>query len=117
MKTIQIVQFLSTGIRKEFNTINTIEIQDNPFAEGGFGIVYHCISVNGNKPSIPQVIKIYKESQPGSADENATTIKRLQTKLNILNADLIKGGKSIFIEFPAFKGIPQFSFIRFSGIW
>jgi len=110
MKQIQIQKFVSTGIYSEYNSIVSIETDDKPFAEGGFGEVYNCISVNGNAIKTPQVIKIYKENFPGSADDNAQTIVRLQAKFNQLNTELKSKGKSLFIEYPAFKGIPQFSF-------
>lgn len=113
MEQIQINKFVNTGIYSEYNSIISIEIEDKPFAEGGFGEVYNCISINGNAIKTPQVIKIYKENFPGSADDNAQTIVRLQEKLNQLNVDLKSKGKSLFIEYPAFKGIPQFSFEGF----
>lgn len=113
MKQIQIQKFVSTGINSEYNSIVSIEIDNKPFAEGGFGEVYNCISINGNAIKTPQVIKIYKENFQGSADDNAQTIVRLQAKLNQLYVDLKGKGKSLFIEYPAFKGIPQFSFEGF----
>jgi len=110
MKQIQVNNFLSTGIYSTYNSIISIEIDNVPFGGGNFGDVYNCISINGNATSVPQVIKVYKESFPGSADDNAKTIIRLQNKLSILNDSLKSSGKKLFVEYPAFKGIPQFSF-------
>jgi serine/threonine protein kinase len=110
MKQIQVNNFLSTGIHSTYNSIISIEIENIPFGGGNFGDVYNCISINGNAISTPQVIKVYKESLPGSADDNAKTITRLQNKLAILNDNLKTSGKKLFVEYPAFKGIPQFSF-------
>jgi len=110
MKQIQVHKFISTGIQSTYNSIVSIEIDNAPFGGGNFGDVYNCISINGNGIATPQVIKVYKESFPGSADDNAQTIIRLQSKIEKLNNELKTNNKSLFAEYPAFKGIPQFSF-------
>lgn len=111
MKQIQIHSFVSTNIYPEFHKIINIDIDDKPFAVGGFGEVYHCLAINGNKLKTPQVIKIFMESFPGSADENLKTIARLQEKFKQLNIELSNQNKSLLKEFPAFIALPQFSFI------
>ena len=108
MKQIQVNKFVSTGIHSVYNSIVSIEIDNAPFGGGNFGDVYNCISINGNAINTPQVIKVYKESFPGSADDNAQTIIRLQNKIEKLNNELKLNGKNIFVEYPALKGIPQF---------
>jgi len=113
MKQIQIHSFFSTEIYPEFHKIINIDIDDKPFAEGGFGEVYFCLALNGNKLKTPQVIKIFKESFPGSADENLKTIARLQEKFKQLNIELSGQNKSLSKEFPAFIALPQFSFIGY----
>lgn len=110
MKQIQINKFVNTGIHPAYDSIVSIEIENAPFGGGNFGDVYNCISINGNAINTPQVIKVYKESFPGSADDNAQTIIRLQNKIKGLNIDLKANGKNLFVEYPALKGIPQFSF-------
>jgi serine/threonine protein kinase len=110
MKQILVNKFLSTGIQSAYDSIISLEIDNVPFGGGNFGEVFNCISINGNTINTPQVIKIYKESFPGSADDNARTISRLQNKIIKLNGDLKANGKNLFTEYPAFKGIPQFSF-------
>lgn len=110
MNQILTKSFFSSGINTEFNSIISIEVEDKPFAEGGFGEVYHCISINGNSLKTPQVVKIFKESFAGAADDNLTTINRLQKKLFNLNLSLKKQGKNLLVEYPAFNGAPQFSF-------
>lgn len=110
MKQIQIHSFLSTGINPEFDKIMTIDIESKPFAEGGFGEVYHCLAINGNRLKTSQVIKIFKEAFPGSMDDNLRTIQRLQKKISQYGKDLHAQGKSLLQEYPAFLGLPQFSF-------
>ena len=111
MKVIQVNSFLSTNIHSEFYQVSTIEIDDIPFAEGGFGTVYNCLSVNGKSVFLPQVIKIFKEEDNYKRDHNYLTIQKLQKKINLENSAL-KLSKSTIIteEYPSLKGVPQFSF-------
>ena len=111
MKKIQINSGLSSGLRSEFSLINTIEIEDKPFAVGGFGEVYHCISINGISPLTKQVIKLFIDNSKGSAEHNFKTTQRLQKKVDKENQKLLsQQGKTLIELFPAFKGLPQFSF-------
>lgn len=111
MKKIQINSGLSSGLRSEFSLINTIEIDDKPFAIGGFGEVYHCASINGTPPLTKQVIKLFIDNSKGSAEHNFKTTQRLQKKVDKENQKLLsQQGKSLIEIFPAFKGLPQFSF-------
>ena len=112
MKAISNIDFLTSGICNEYSSIRSIDIDDNPFASGGFGVVYHCISINGVSPSTQQVIKILFDSNENS-HKGYLTIQSLQKKIlnevNLLN----NSGKKFVDEYPALIGCPQFSF---SGI-
>lgn len=111
MKKIQINSGLSSGLRSDFNLINTIEIEDRPFAVGGFGEVYHCTSINENAPFTKQVVKLFIDNSKGSAEHNFTTTQRLQKKVEKENQKLLsQQGKTLIELFPAFKGLPQYSF-------
>lgn len=107
MKVIQVNSFLSTNLYPDFAQINTIEIENKPIAEGAFGAVYQCISINGTQSVIPQVIKIFKEDIKNKQDHNFNTIQKLQNKLSIENSSL---PNLITDEYPSLKAIPQFSF-------
>jgi serine/threonine protein kinase len=111
MKIIQINSNLSSGLRSDYNLINTIEIEDKPFAVGGFGEVYHCISINGTAPFTKQVVKLFIDNSKGSAEHNFRTTQRLQKKVEKENQKLLsQQGKSLIELFPAFKGLPHCSF-------
>ncbi|WP_159086086.1 protein kinase domain-containing protein [Flavobacterium faecale] len=111
MKTIQISTSLSTNLLSEFQNVQTIEIENKPFAEGAFGEVYVCLKVNGQKPSVPQVIKLFKEDSQNKQDHNYNTIRKLQQKIDVKNQQLKQNsGKIITDSYPALKGLPQFSF-------
>ena len=50
MKTVTIKgKAVSLGLDKNFKDVRTIELEDRPFNEGGFGRIYKCMSVNGKK--------------------------------------------------------------------
>lgn len=112
MKQIQVTDFYSTKLNADFDKISTIEIEDKPFNEGAFGQVYFYTSINNKKTSTPQIIKIFKDNLSGSASLNYNTILKLQKKISKKNDDLLASTKkSLLEEYPAFAGIPQFSFI------
>ncbi len=108
MKKIQILNSLSTNLHHEFTKVTSVEIENNPIAEGAFGAVYICNSLNGIPTLIPQVIKIFKENQNNKQDHNFDTIQKFQKKISLENYNL---AKLITEEYPSLKGVPQFSFI------
>lgn len=111
MIQIQVHNELSTNIRADYKSVVSIELDDKPFAEGNFGEVYHCLSINGKPLKIPQVIKIFKEERYGDADDSSKTISKLQIQLDQLNRDLQTSESiSLFDKYPALQGVPQFSF-------
>lgn len=111
MKTIKVSNFLSTNLFSEFNSIKTIEIEDKPIAEGAFGEVFICLSVNSQSLTNPQVIKIFKEDNNNKQDHNVETILKLQKKLSKKENELkTKNSTTIIEKYPALKGVPQFSF-------
>jgi len=109
MKKITNISSFSSTISSEFLNINFIEIEDKPFGEGGFGIVYHCKSINGKQTKIPQVIKIFIDHN-GSAARGLDTIKKLQEKIKGKVLELQQKGKLFLDIYPAMQGCPQFSF-------
>lgn len=111
MKTIKIHSSLSTNILLDFQNVTTIEIETKPIAEGAFGEVYICKSVNGKSLSVPQVIKLFKEDNQNRQDHNFNTVQKLQRKIEAKNQQIkISKQKNITDEYPSLKGIPQFSF-------
>ncbi len=111
MKTIQIHSSISTKILLDFQNVTTIEIENKPIAEGAFGEVYICKSINGKSPSVPQVVKLFKEDNLNRQDHNFNTVQKLQRKIEAKNQQIkTYKGKNITDEYPALKGIPQFSF-------
>jgi hypothetical protein len=81
MKTIKITQITATGFDTDFDKVLSVQIADDPFAEGGFGRIYHCKKINNKKFTNPQVIKIFKDNGQGSAAHSYKTISSLQKKL------------------------------------
>jgi serine/threonine protein kinase len=111
MKKIIINSGLSSGLRSDFSHVSSIEIEDKPFAVGGFGEVYNCTAINGVTPPIKQVVKLFIDNSKGSAEHNFKTTQRLQKKIDVENQKLlVNQSKTLTEVYPAFKGLPQYSF-------
>lgn len=110
MSVIKSINSNSLGIFPEFNDIKKIEIDSIPFAEGGFGKIYYCNKINGKKPKVDQVIKIFKDNGQGCADHSLKTTKGLVEKLVHTKNDMEAFQLDFFHEYPALIGMPQFVF-------
>jgi serine/threonine protein kinase len=110
MKTIKITQITATGFDTDFDKVSSVQIADDPFAEGGFGRIYHCKKINNKKFTNPQVIKIFKDNGQGSAAHSYKTISSLQKKLIEKKNELAQLGVDFLDYYPAFFGAPQFVF-------
>ncbi len=109
MKTITFNSVITTGLDPDFDDLKFVEIDDQPFAEGGFGRIYHCRSINGRPFKNPQVIKIFKNNH-GSAEHSYKTILGLQAGLMRKKAELDELDVDFLTYYPAFFGAPQFVF-------
>lgn len=109
MTKINKISAISSGISSEFSSISFIEIDDAPFASGGFGEVYHCKSINGKRTVIPQVIKIFYNTN-NNAYKGFNTIQNLQSKIKSRVSELSQKSKQFNEEYIAMLGCPQFSF-------
>lgn len=109
MRTVTVNTITSTGLDADFNGIKFFEIDDQPFAEGGFGRIYNCRSINGKPFRNPQVIKIFKDNR-GSAAHSYKTILGLQAGIMRKKAELDELGVEFLTYYPAFFGAPQFVF-------
>jgi serine/threonine protein kinase len=111
MKTITIINIVNTGFDNDFDAIHTLQIDDRPFSEGGFGRIYHCKKINNKDFSNPQVIKIFKDNGQGSAEHSYRTIGELQEKIIRKKAEYASIQADFMEQYPAFFGAPQFVFI------
>jgi serine/threonine protein kinase len=111
MKTLKIKNIVSTGFDNDFDSISSLQIEDKPFSEGGFGKIYHCENINDKKYTNPQVIKIFKDNGQGSAEHSYKTISELQEKIIRKKAEYESIQSDFLEQYPAFFGAPQFVFI------
>jgi serine/threonine protein kinase len=110
MQTIKIKYVKNTGFDSDFDAINTLQIDDQAFSEGGFGRIYHCRQINNAVYANPQVIKIFKDNGQGSADHSFKTISELQEKIIQSKAEYEAIDADFLKQYPAFFGAPQFVF-------
>jgi serine/threonine protein kinase len=109
MKTIKIHNVTTTGLDSDFADIHFLEVDEQPFAEGGFGWIYHVRSINGKPYKNSQVVKVFKDNR-GSAAYSYKTIRGLQDGLIRKKAELDKLNVDFLTYYPAFFGAPQFVF-------
>lgn len=109
MRKVKVTNITTTRLDPEFDNIKSFEIDDTPFAEGGFGRIYHCRKINGKTFKNPQVIKIFKDNR-GSAAHSYKTIRGLQDGLIRKKVELDALNVDFLYYYPAFIGAPQFVF-------
>ena len=98
-----------SGLNQAYSLISNIELEDKPFSSGGFGEVYHCISINGSAITQDLVIKIFTGNK-AAIDKGLTTIDNLQAKIGSKARELRSKGKTFLDIYPAMLACPQFSF-------
>ena len=110
MKTFQVIQFKSSELSPEFNSVKSIEIEDNPFDSGAFGEVYFCNSVNGLNINSKQVLKVFIDDGSGSARRGYDTIVKLQEQIISHNNYLKQKNEKLIQQVNALGALPQFSY-------
>lgn len=105
MKRIKIDNVVSSDLSADFSNVAFIDIEDQPFAQGGFGEVYKCLSINGKHIEVRKVVKIFTGKWEES---NLKTTRRLQNKIKKKTSSI--ENKNLLESYPAFKGFPHFSF-------
>jgi serine/threonine protein kinase len=110
MKAIQVIQFKSSELNPEFNSVKSIEIEDNPFDSGAFGEVYFCNSVNGSNILSKQVLKVFIDDGSGSAKRGYETIVKLQEQIISHNNYLKQKNEKLIQHVNALGALPQFSY-------
>jgi hypothetical protein len=110
MKAIQVIQFKSSELNPEFNSVKSIEIEDNPFDSGAFGEVYFCNSVNGSNILSKQVLKVFIDDGSGSAKRGYETIVKLQEQIISHNNYLKQKNEKPIQQVNALGALPQFSY-------
>jgi serine/threonine protein kinase len=109
MKTIIVTSALTTGLDPAFAGVRTIEIEDTPLGQGGFGVTYRARSINGAAPT-SQVVKLLLGPSPAAVKRGYSTTQELQRRLAVHDGRLRGAGASLVQSHPALAGAPQLSF-------
>lgn len=110
MKQISVSSLVTTGLKQSFGIVQTIEVEDNPIGQGGFGEVYRARSIDGRR-NTGQVIKLLFDTGNNAAHRGFATIQELQRRLRQKNEELLQtSGRSLIDHYPPLAGVPQFSF-------
>ena len=105
MKTIRIDTSRTTGLDPDIAT-STIEVEDTPIGQGGFGVAYRSERFDGRRVR-PQVVKLLKDNGTGVAQRGLDTIRGLQDRLRTENQRL---AGQLLPKYPALQGVPLLSF-------
>lgn len=115
MKVITVSSAFSTGFDPTLSSARAIEVEDRPFAEGGFGAAFRVQRIDGRTVA-PQVVKILVENGQGVAQKGFATVQELQKRLSVENSTLLHAGTSVIQRYPALQAVPQVSFVgQFEG--
>ena len=110
MKTIQVTKFKTSELNLEFNSVKSIEIDNNPFDSGAFGEVYFCNSLNGVGITTTQVLKVFIDDGSGSDVRGFETITKLQEQIIKHNIYLKQKNEKPIQQINALGALPQFSY-------
>ena len=110
MKTIKLHYSRGTGFDACFEGVKSVTMDDHPFAEGGFGCIYHMKEMDGRPASLPQLVKVFKNSSLEKNRHSWKTINRLQDKI-ITEIQRCESRGQIFLnEYPALAALPNLVF-------
>lgn len=110
MKQIKLNYSRGTGFDTQFDDVRSLTMDDNAFAEGGFGRIYHMIGIDGHPASIPQVVKVFKNSSLEKNRHSWKTINKLQDKI-IAEIQRCESRGQVFLdEYPALAALPNLVF-------
>ena len=110
MKHIKLDIKQSTQFDLFYDSVNRITIEDEPFEGGGFGELYRCKGFNSGDPPIPQVAKIFRESDEGRDEHSWNTISKIQARIMGIMSKYKSQGKDFLTEYPALIALPQLIF-------
>lgn len=94
-----------------------ITVEDKPFAGGGFGEIFHIVSLDGNTPKRSLVLKLFRPNNNGGEMRcwNATLALCDKVFYNVLSYE--KNGMKFLEEFPALSALPLYALtIKLDGI-
>jgi serine/threonine protein kinase len=84
-------------------------VEDTPLGQGGFGVVYRGVQVDGRKVR-PLAVKLSLDNAPEAARRGLETIEELQRRLAVEHQRCSQANLSLLDEYPALAAAPLLSF-------
>jgi serine/threonine protein kinase len=109
MKTITLRSSQSTGLNPLPTTPRELGVEDVALGQGGFGVVYRVIQVDGRNVQ-PLAVKIFLDAASEAARRGLATIEELQRRLAAEQKRCSVSGRLLLDEYPALAAVPLLSF-------
>jgi serine/threonine protein kinase len=109
MKSISLQSSQSTGLDPLLASPRTIGVEDTPLGQGGFGVVYRGVQVDGRMVR-PLAVKLFLDNAPEAARRGLETIEELQRRLAVEHQRCTRANLSLLDEYPALAAAPLLSF-------
>jgi serine/threonine protein kinase len=109
MKSITLQSSLSTGLDPQLASPHEIGVEDKTLGQGGFGVVYRAVQIDGRKFR-SLAVKLFLDNAPEAARRGLETIEELQRRLVAEHQRGARTGLSLLDEYPALAAAPLLSF-------
>jgi hypothetical protein len=84
-------------------------MDDKPLGQGGFGVVYRAVEVDGRQVQ-PLAVKLFLDDASEMARRGLETVEALQRRLAAEQQLFVQAGRSLLGEYPALAAAPLLSF-------
>jgi hypothetical protein len=84
-------------------------MEDKPLGQGGFGVVYRAVEVDGRQVR-PLAVKLFLDDASEMARRGLETVETLQRRLAVEQQRFVQAGRSLLGEYPALAAAPLLSF-------
>jgi len=110
MAIVTLTICLSSDMDARFERADTLEIDDEPLGNGGFGAVHACVAIDGAPPPAPIVVKLLTDDETGSDATGWETLRNLCHQARDAAAGRLLRGEPPLSALPALYAFPLLCF-------